>query len=170
MAKSRVSPKDTLKTRISKIEKLRKELSDEEKSTSKQVMSTLKELMKSNPLLKAIRWQQYTPHFNDGDTCEFGIHGLYYKFDETIQPEKETNDYYDGFLYIYNVNESDFFKSRTDILNHEQMKSLEKTVKAINNTFDFLNSVEKGLENMFGNGVQVTVTADGVEVEDFDHD
>jgi hypothetical protein len=26
------------------------------------------------PQLESVEWTQYTPYFNDGDTCEFGVH------------------------------------------------------------------------------------------------
>ena len=30
-----------------------------------------------NPKVDGIVWTQYTPYFNDGDTCTFGVHELY---------------------------------------------------------------------------------------------
>src|SRR5689334_1109830 len=32
-----------------------------------------------NPKVEAIRWTQYTPHFNDGDPCTFSLHEFRYK-------------------------------------------------------------------------------------------
>ena len=34
---------------------------------------TTKEFFEKNPGIKAIVWAQFTPYFNDGDTCEFGV-------------------------------------------------------------------------------------------------
>lgn len=33
----------------------------------------------AHPDIYAFRWTQYTPYFNDGDTCEFGVYDLEYK-------------------------------------------------------------------------------------------
>jgi len=33
-------------------------------------------LFENFPLLESVQWDQYTPYFNDGDTCEFSIHDI----------------------------------------------------------------------------------------------
>lgn len=30
-----------------------------------------------HPDTYGVKWAQYTPYFDDGDTCEFGVHGVY---------------------------------------------------------------------------------------------
>lgn len=39
----------------------------------KLLRSELETIFENNPEVKAIRWEQWTPHFNDGDPCEFMI-------------------------------------------------------------------------------------------------
>ena len=34
---------------------------------------TTKEFFSDNPAITAVVWTQYTPYFNDGDTCEFSV-------------------------------------------------------------------------------------------------
>jgi hypothetical protein len=33
----------------------------------------LRPLFESNPVVESISWTQYTPYFNDGDECTFGV-------------------------------------------------------------------------------------------------
>ena len=57
--------------------------------------------------VKALRWRQYTPYFNDGDACEFHVHDAY-EFhvhdayfqltDQSSLPEGTHSDYDDDFL------------------------------------------------------------------------
>lgn len=163
--------------RLKEIEKLRKELASTEKSVSKEIMAELKTIMVDNPQIQAYRWTQYTPHFNDGDSCTFGVYSSGIKFDETICPGKEGSDGEinyggdcgDGFLEDYQLNK-DFWSSKADILNFKQIKELEKAVKEVTKLFSHLSSMEKDLQETFGDGVQVTVTKSGVETEDYDHD
>jgi len=32
-----------------------------------------------HPILESVRWTQYTPYFNDGDVCEFGVYDIIVK-------------------------------------------------------------------------------------------
>lgn len=43
--------------------------------------------------VEAVRWDQYTPYFNDGDACEFSIHDIQVK----LAGDDESGDYEDGF-------------------------------------------------------------------------
>lgn len=61
----------------------------------------IKDLVKDTPNFLRIEWTQYTPYFNDGDTCEFGINStdLY-----LLAPDETEDDYHsiDG-EYTYEV-------------------------------------------------------------------
>lgn len=46
------------------------------------IEQAFKDFFATNPEVSAIYWQQYTPYFNDGDICEFGV----YEFDIDATP------------------------------------------------------------------------------------
>jgi len=99
--------------------------------------------------VEAIRWEQYTPYFNDGDACEFWVNEPRIKFNNT--PE-DAGDYEDGFIDDYDVKtgkEKEVFEAVYEIF-----KSIDDNI--------FLSA--------FDDHVQVTVTADGVEVDEYEHD
>lgn len=109
----------------------------------------LKEVFEQHPNLVAIRWRQYTPYFNDGSECIFGIHGVYFKL---ADGKEEDGDYEDGFV-------SEYDESMT--------KPLKKTLNELEKAF---GSLEDQLKAMFGDHKMVTATKDDIEVEDCDHD
>ncbi|MBM4707887.1 hypothetical protein GS982_01575 [Rhodococcus hoagii] len=47
------------------------------------------------PEVEAVRWEQYTPYFNDGDACEFGIREVRIKF---VGGDEEAGEREDGFI------------------------------------------------------------------------
>lgn len=99
--------------------------------------SAFKTLFDKYPDIDHIQWTQYTPHFNDGDVCQFRVN----------QPE------------AYDINDNEF-------------DDWDKIGEDAYSDFDDIWSDcdEELLELCFGDGVKVTITADGVEVEEYDHD
>lgn len=166
-----------LKSRLDKIDKIRTELQKAEKSASKEIMDMLKELMANNPMLEAMRWHQYTPSFNDGEPCEFSIGELEFKFSDNINSEANNKAEYSddedsdddsnsGFYDSYSID--DFLEKKTDILNHKEMSVLKKAIKDANKVFSKLCEMESQLETMFGTNMEITVTKDGIETENYD--
>jgi hypothetical protein len=161
-----------LKDRLSKIDQIRADLKTAEESATKDIMNLLKDLMRSNPMLAAVRWEQWIPGFNDGDSCEFTIGDLKVKFSDDLVNKENSKDEEDDnsneeFLDTdYQVEE--FFKRQINILNHKEMTQLKKSVNIANEVFAKLTYMEDQLESMFGSNMQITVTAEGVETEDYD--
>lgn len=100
-------------------------------------------VMLMNGQFESVTWNQYTPYFNDGDVCTFGVH------------------IYDAFVPVG--------KSGDDpVSSGELYKDDEEQAEAIES---FLYGISEILELVFGDHVQVTVTQSGVEVSDYDdHD
>lgn len=161
----------SLDKKMKDMEALQKKLASMQKTLSKDIINELKKLMRDNPKIEAVRWTQYTPHFNDGDVCEFGVHGPLILFDETIHPRADKEDYYNQ-NYVdagpYGDYDDKFFKEKSDIINFEDIKVLEKATDDVVELFQKLESTD--MATAFGDGVQVTVTQSGIEVEDCDHD
>lgn len=49
----------------------------------------VKPIFEAHPTIEAVGWRQYTPYFNDGDACVFGLHGAW------TQVDGEKRDEYD---------------------------------------------------------------------------
>mgnify|MGYP003440024300 CR=1 FL=1 len=110
----------------------------------------LQEFIVSHPEIKAIRWRQYSPYFNDGEPCVFSLQGVEYQL-----ANKEYGDEEDGD------------DTEWEYISWKPSNPIEAAMKEIEDT---LNLNEDILEAVFGDGVQVIVTKDGIDVEDYDHD
>lgn len=70
------------------------------------------------PNVVKVQWAQYTPHFNDGDTCRFGVQEPYfYDADGEEIYYDEVEDAFEDFFYLYDE-ESIVLKVFDD---HQQM-------------------------------------------------
>jgi len=112
--------------------------------------------------VEAVRWEQFTPYFNDGDACEFGAQELDVKF----VGEDNAGDYEDGFVsgwYLGYENAKGEYPYRPETATLEQ-------AKAFNAAKPNLDRYEDVLRENFGDPAQVTATTDGFSVEFYEHD
>jgi len=122
-------------------------------------------LFKEFPKVEAVRWTQYTPHFNDGEPCVFNVYEPDVRFTKGICLAKkhesngqypEEDNYTEGeeFYALWS-----FRKQQADVY------------EAVNTLYKTFQEIEDVLMTIFGDGVQVVVSKDGtVEAEDYDHD
>lgn len=99
----------------------------------------------AHPEANAVRWRQYTPYFNDGNACTFGVGETGVRFGD----DEESGDYEDGFVSSWDLSEDADKKAV-----FEAMPDIPDDV----------------LLAVFGDHVVVTVTRDGCEVEEYNHD
>lgn len=108
-----------------------------------------KELFDKHPTLVKFGWIQYTPYWNDGEPCEFSAqlespHMLLVGQDDEVYEEEA---WFPDDAEI--TDESIAFRAIIEFLSQ----------------FD-----DEDVEILFGDHCQVTVTEDGVEVEEYEHD
>lgn len=112
----------------------------------------LMDFLAENPKVKSIRWFQYTPYFNDGGTCEFSVHDVYFS---TVKTPKDWDES-EKVFQTYRYNEA----SGVDKATYENCDALDNA----------LHKCEDALQELFGDHVEVIVTREGVETEEYDHD
>ena len=128
----------TLKAKRAEIAKQEAELL---KESEKLFKKAVKDLFKENPTLESFSWTQYTPYFNDGDTCTFSANTDY----PDVNDISEYDDDGEGRKYD---------------------EELAKNVTSFLSNFN-----EDDYESMFGDHVKVTITKDGkIDVSDYSHD
>lgn len=130
----------------------------------------------------AVRWHQYTPYFNDGDPCVFGVHSFGVKFVDVTDDE---GDYEDGFIdpdyrlvnwdYEYNP----FRKVNPRLSNTSKLIFGDTSYENIKVKLDILNELSRRiqdgmhevfLQKTFGDHAEVTATRDGFSVDYYEHD
>lgn len=139
---------------------------------AKEHFNTLaQELFDKHPDLKQFSWEQYTPYFNDGDVCSFGVYA-----DEPLinghRPYENSGDeelginFYTGqreTLSEYNQETRKWDQRRNPNYNPYHATVIDEIGSFI---WAFGQEV---LQDMFGEG-RIIVTPGNVEVEDCDHD
>jgi hypothetical protein len=111
----------------------------------------LEGFLKDHPSIESLKWRQYTPYFNDGDTCEFHVHDL--EFVGTTGEEGYVTSYEPSVKRIM-----------------EETGISEADMAALSELADALSANEEVCLAAFGDHVQVIVTRDGIEVEEYSHD
>jgi hypothetical protein len=154
-----------IKEKQAEIKRLQKEL--QEKS-SKIFLSSFKNLFEETPKLKSFAWTQYTPYFNDGDTCYFSANTDYlmingdHEDDASWSQEKKVISW-----GTYNRDKR-IYEGRIEQDNPEYDKELSEAVDKVKK---FLNLFDdKFYQDQFGDHTMVTVTPNGIDTEDYDHD
>jgi hypothetical protein len=127
------------------------------------------DVLLATPGVRAVRWRQYTPYFNDGDECVFGVDSIYVKTgddtdtsyvelaDDDYDEDDELSDYGDGFLGDFSLNYGK---------NEGKYPEIYAAVKAFPDTRAF----HVDLIKHFGDHATVTATPAGFKVEGYEHD
>jgi predicted SnoaL-like aldol condensation-catalyzing enzyme len=124
------------------------------------VKELFKEFFDANPQAESVTWTQYTPYFNDGDTCTFRVHEM----SVTINEVEETSD--DGI-----VDESDEDEDEDEWDSYQLSKSEDPEMKKLGEALDVLNDIpEDVLEHVFGDHCRIVATRESFDVDEYDHD
>ena len=125
---------------------------------------TTKEFFDKNSNVTAIVWTQYTPYFNDGDTCEFRVNDA--TFTNAPDPENTRWGEYDGD-HETAADGSEIFAwegwgDAPENLNQDMCHSFNRMICS--------SEMEDVMKAMFGDHVKVVATREGFDVDDYDHD
>ena len=160
----------------------------------KEFPTMFKDIFTTAPKLKSVSWTQYTPYFNDGDTCYFSAH----TDDLEINGVSEYNDDEDNEEYLYdtiNPQIRGVLKTEEDVETNKLLADKigyswyankkigeeglfpnpdynETLAKAVNSISEILSSIpDEFLEDLFGDHAKVTIHSDGrIDTEEYDHD
>lgn len=117
------------------------------------------------PSIESVVWTQYTPYFNDGEPCEFGLGEFAVVGDlkslglKSYEDDNENNDYYE---------EGYPTESSCTIC----WSTKNETAKDIKGFLESLESLDDQVYlAVFGDHVRVVANRDGTfEVDEYDHD
>lgn len=152
----------SLKEEMMKIRAERETLSQKIRAMAGVVFAEeAKKLFEANPKLESFSWTQYTPYFNDGETCEFSANTDYITVTDVDGNEEEE---------VSSWSVRHYSEKGTDWQGNPYTPSeLELAGVA---ACEFLAEFEdEDFLMMFGDHTRVTVFRDGrVESDDYDHD
>lgn len=119
-------------------------------------------------------WTQYTPYFNDGDSCEFSVCADEMPVQWPGLPDLDGYESSAGHIrYYLSTDETRYSAQDTkqrylDLgMTLEKVVAVEKITDAISAV---LNDNEELLFAAYGDHVEITVTPNGVTVDEYEHD
>lgn len=117
----------------------------------------------ASEIVDAVRWTQFTPYFNDGEACVFGVQQV-----EVKLAGNDTAGYYeDGFI---GTDEMVEYRPSGAGYSRNVKPQYQDVYQAVIALDDQLDHFEDFLHSSFGDHAQVVATRDGFHVADFDHD
>ena len=130
--------------------------------------------------IACIYWTQYTPYFNDGDSCVFSLGDINASITDDEEHLEEIEYPYEGDFPIYYYSkettlENTIRNNKDDhitLINH--FGSIEKLLECHTEFEEIIKGVNAipndVLEEVLGDHVQVNITKDGIDIEEYDHD
>lgn len=121
-------------------------------------------------IVESFGWTQYTPYFNDGDECVFGVGELKIMAAEAEDDDREDYRYGETTRAFSSYSEASRIKPSYGEPgeNYDQRyQDAYEAIHAIYNVFSIDQSIAK---DIFGDHVEVVFGPDGVEVEDYSHE
>jgi len=169
---------DNIEEQRIKLEKLKQEFLESNQKLFKEIV---KGFFLQNPTVKLVAWDQYTPYFNDGETCTFSVNEIFFSTternlqdithiyqieDDHIIPVSYYNQSYEDTLEEYVDQPDSWSKSK-----HGALLEVGK------NTYDNCNAfklfIEKNSDLMlatFGDHSNVFLTPEEIVVEECSHE
>jgi len=116
------------------------------------------------PDVESVRWTQYTPYFNDGEPCIFGINDAYVKLVGNEPLGDDDDD--EGFIEDGSMLDYD----RGDYGNRPAKPEFATLYPVFKALADNMSHFEDFLRESFGDHARVTATTAGFAVEFYEHD
>jgi len=140
-----------------------KNLEKEAVEMSKSIFSEFcREIFENFESLQSFSWNQYTPYFNDGESCIFSANTDYIKVNGEYIYDCE------WFLEEYVTGFSSSTKEKTVVANPSYDRNLSDAAMRIQ---DLLGGLPDSFyEEEFGDHTEITVSREGIEVEDYQHE
>lgn len=131
-----------LTTKIQNIENFLREVNIKQRALFHEICD---EVFNSCPSLNTISWTQYTPYFNDGDPCEFGIKS---EISFSTAPYKK--------VVVWQSDEHD----KLEVEKNDVMELFQKFM---------CNNLEL-MKSTFGDGYFIRIHRNGEDVKFYDHE
>lgn len=171
---------DDLSTFTKSYEEAKNRLAEETKNV---MLPTIRRFLNEVPEFNAVTWTQYTPYFNDGDTCRFSVNEPKFltgndeadddvyegSFFSNLQPSEyelkevanngEYAEVYKRALAKWNLIVEQYGQERLDTI-----LDLELQFSKWFNQLDY-----DAMLSAFGDHVRVTVTKNGINIDEYDH-
>lgn len=154
-----------LKEKNNQIYKIKKEIKDMSSGLFEDFQSYIFE---KYPDIHSFGWTQYTPYFNDGEACIFYANTDYLKINDEYADDSDwfspvnitKNGTWNRDLKVY--------EGRTEEPNPNYN---QKMIDACSEIGEFLSNFDDEFYlQKFGDHAEITITKEGIDISDYDHD
>jgi hypothetical protein len=154
-----------LREKQEEIKKLKREMLE---ASNKIFTDLTKTIFEDHPKVKSFGWNQYTPYFLDGDTCTFSVNTDYiYINGESVDESDWISETKITHYGTWNSGKKEY-EGRTELPNLDYDKDL---VSASDEIREFLSNFDEDFfMSQFGDHAEITITAEGVSVDEYEHD
>jgi len=154
-----------LREKQEEIKKLKKEMLE---ASNKIFTDLTKTIFEDHPKVKSFGWNQFTPYFNDGDTCYFCVNNDYISINgESVDESDWINETKITNYGTWNREKREY-EGRTEVPNLDYDPELSKAADEIR---EFLRNFDEDFfMAQFGDHAEITITAEGVSVDEYEHD
>lgn len=154
-----------LREKQEEIKKLKKEMLE---ASNKIFTDLTKTIFEDHPKVKSFGWNQYTPYFNDGETCTFSANIDYIHINGS--PVDESNWISETTITNYGTwnREKREYEGRTEVPNLDYDPEL---VSASDEIREFLRNFDEDFFlSQFGDHAEITITPEGVSIDECEHE
>lgn len=124
-------------------------------------LSPLLQAVLDDPHVTEFGWRQYTPYFNDGEPCVFGVNGLWVRTDAD-DPDDDPDE----------LECSSFSRHPTlgkDVTREPWQEGLARNAAALDTALDD-GEFDEVLLEAFGDHAEITVRRTGITIDSYEHD
>jgi hypothetical protein len=165
--------KNQKKIRMKQLEQLAEKKKKYQEEAKNILKDCLRGFMLEHSNITAIAWVQYTPFFNDGDECVFGMHDMHFSAKKPFTDEdaKDFSGFDDEIWYqcprTYDYSSPYDKTGYYDRMRAAITKEESDAINALNKT---LHGLAEEMKIVFGDHVKVVVTQNGVLTFEYNHD
>lgn len=184
--------KKTISEQQKEIAEIRTKFKEAFKSQFKDIT---KQFFEENPEIKCITWSQFTPYFNDGEPCVFGVGEVKFlkKFDKEEKLNSDEYEFDDDYVdFVVDTGSLAFdlewaqkqYDRYKDSEYEQTAQNYKEEINRIKNASErekelyencvsfeeLIQSNEDMMEEIFDDHVSVYITPDEIIVEGYDHD
>ncbi len=153
--------------KLADLQQKKKEYLEEIQKNGKELLKeALSDFFIQNSIVNAIKFECYTPYFNDGDECIYSINDFRAQLNNS---DTKGGDYDDGFFTPWDLSREDDYKYLD-----ENLKKFSLSIRQVvsdNIKKLYKDIVDKDLFRIvFGDHVSVVVDRNGFDIEEYEHD
>lgn len=155
-----------MQTIMNEYDVIHQEFLKQKELTSQKFKETFNDVIKDFfelvPSVKKVVWTQYTPYFNDGDTCTFSIYSpIFCNFDDDKFISYYDDDRFKDGQWAFEA--YSFKNKRSHLVSKDEAEMIHFLSSLIESNEDFMLDI-------FGDHQIVVLTADGIQQEWYEHD